>query len=100
MASGCAFGQAYTIKTFAGSGVSGYTGDNGPAANAQLNYPWAVAVDSAGSLYIADTYNQCIRKVSNGVIVTVAGNGTPGYSGDNGPATSAQMNKTTGVTKA
>jgi uncharacterized protein (TIGR03437 family) len=97
MASGCAFGQAYTIKTFAGSGVSGYTGDNGPAANAQLNYPWAVAVDSAGSLYIADTYNQCIRKVSNGVIVTVAGNGTPGYSGDNGPATSAQLNYPSGV---
>ena len=75
----------------------GYTGDNGPAAGAQLNYPWAVAVDSAGNLYIADTYNQCIRKVSNGVITTVAGNGTPGYGGDNGPATSAQLYDPFGV---
>ena len=53
--------------------------------------PQGVAVDSAGNLYIADTGNNRIRKVSNGVITTVAGNGTPGFSGDNGPATSAQL---------
>ena len=50
-----------------------------------------VAVDSAGNLYIADAANNRIRKVSNGVITTVAGSGTPGFSGDNGPATSAQL---------
>ena len=94
---GCAFGQSYTISTFAGSGTLGYTGDSGPAASAQLDYPWAVAVDSAGNLYIADTYNQRIRKVANGVISTVAGNGTPGFSGDNGPATSAELNYPSGV---
>ena len=94
---GCAFGQSYTISTFAGSGTLGYTGDSGPAASAQLDYPWAVAVDSAGNLYIADTYNQRIRKVSNGVITTVAGIATWGFSGDNGPATSAQLDYPSGV---
>ena len=63
------------------------TGDNGPATSAQLYYPQGVAVDSAGNLYIADTYNARIRKVSNGVITTVAGNGAS--LGDNGPATGA-----------
>jgi uncharacterized protein (TIGR03437 family) len=96
-ASGCAFSQTYTINTFAGNGSSGFSGDSGPAASAQLDYPWAVAADSAGNLYIADTYNQRIRKIANGVISTVAGNGTPGFSGDGGPATSAELNYPSGV---
>ena len=50
----CAFGQTYTIDTFAGNGTFGYSGDNGPATSAQLNQPWGVAVDFAGNLYIAD----------------------------------------------
>ena len=79
------------ITTVAGSGTKGYSGDNGPATNAQLYSPLGVAVDSGGSLYIADAGNYCVRKVSNGVITTVAGNGRYGYSGDNGPATSAQF---------
>ena len=70
-------------------GLLGFSGDNGPATSAQLNSPDGVAVDSFGTLYIADTGNSRIRKASNGVISTVAGNGTPGFSGDNGPATSA-----------
>ena len=81
------------ITTVAGNGTAGFSGDNGPATSAQLNYPAGVAVDSAGNLYIADTDNNRIRKVSNGVITTVAGNGTLGFSGDNGPATSAQLNQ-------
>jgi sugar lactone lactonase YvrE len=79
------------ITTVAGNGTEGFSGDNGPAISAQLNGPQGVAVDSAGNLYIADKGNSRIRKVSNGVITTVAGNGTPGYSGDNGPATGAQL---------
>jgi sugar lactone lactonase YvrE len=79
------------ITTVAGNGTQGYSGDNGAATSAELNYPIGVAVDSAGNLYIADAFNQCIRKVSKGVITTVAGNGTPGYSGDNGPAASAEL---------
>jgi sugar lactone lactonase YvrE len=85
------------ITTVAGTGGPGFSGDNGPAANAQLDFPTGVAVDSAGYLYIADTGNSLIRKVSNGVISTVAGNGTPGFSGDNGPATSAQLSGPMGV---
>ena len=79
------------ITTVAGNGTQGFSGDNGPATSAQLALPTGVAVDSAGNLYIADTNNNRIRKVSNGAITTVAGNGTPGFSGDNGPATSAQL---------
>jgi trimeric autotransporter adhesin len=85
------------IATVAGSGVGGYSGDNGPAASARLDDPQGVAVDSAGNLYIADTDNNCIRKVANGVITTVAGNGLQGFSGDNGPAASAQLNSPYGV---
>ena len=59
-----------------------------------MNYPRAVAIDSIGNLYLADTFNHCIRKITpNGMIFTVAGNGQPGYSGDNGPATSASLNE-------
>ncbi len=79
------------IGTVAGDGTAGSTGDDGPATSGQLWNPWDAVTDSAGSLYIADTYNNRIRKVSNGVITTVAGNGTPGYGGDNGPATGAQL---------
>jgi uncharacterized protein (TIGR03437 family) len=79
------------ITTVAGDGVPGYSGDNGPATSAQLAYPSGVAVDSAGSLFIADSNNNRIRKVSGGVITTIAGNGTEGYSGDGGPATSAEL---------
>jgi uncharacterized protein (TIGR03437 family) len=85
------------ITTVAGNGTPGYSGDNGPATSAQLRAVYSVAVDSAGNLYIADTDNNRIRKVSNGVITTVAGTGTAGYSGDNGPAASAKLYGPTGV---
>jgi sugar lactone lactonase YvrE len=88
------------ITTVAGNGAvgfGGFSGDNGAATSAQLYYPGGVAVDSAGSLYIADGANNRIRKVANGVITTLAGTGTPGYSGDGGPATSAQLNAPSGV---
>jgi uncharacterized protein (TIGR03437 family) len=87
------------ITTVAGSGVCcGFSGDNGPAASAQLEVPNGVAVDSAGNIYIADEGNDRIRKVSNGVITTVAGNGVCcGGAGDNGPATSAQLYNPAGV---
>jgi uncharacterized protein (TIGR03437 family) len=85
------------ITTVAGSGTWGFSGDNGPATSAQLNSPYSIAVDSAGNLYIADTYNHRIRKVANGMIATVAGNGTQGFSGDSGPATSAQLNAPYGL---
>jgi DNA-binding beta-propeller fold protein YncE len=79
------------ITTVAGNGTPGFSGDNGPATTAQLFYPDGVAVDAAGNVYISDSFNNRIRMVSNGVIATVAGNGTPGFTGDNGPATSAQL---------
>ena len=85
------------ITTVAGIGGPGFSGDNGPATSAQLYFPDGVAVDAAGNLYIADTANQRIRKVSNGVITTVAGNGASGFSGDNGPATSAELNFPSGI---
>jgi uncharacterized protein (TIGR03437 family) len=80
------------ITTIAGSGTEGYSGDGGPATNAQLNSPLGLAVDASGNVYIADFNNNAIRKVSNGSIVTVAGGGGQGFSGDGGPATSAQLN--------
>jgi hypothetical protein len=80
------------LTTIAGNGTQGYSGDNGPAISAQLANPSGIAVDSAGNVYFSDAGNQNIRKISKGVITTVAGNGTTGFSGDNGPATSAQLN--------
>ena len=81
------------ITTVAGNGSGGYSGDGGPATAAELDDPAGVAVDSAGDLFIADTGNNAIREVnlSTGVITTVAGNGTAGYSGDGGPATAAEL---------
>ena len=87
-----------TISTFAGNGTAGYSGDGGPASNASLSNPWGVAVDLAGSVYIADSDNHRIRKVPRGgVITTVAGNGTQGFSGDGGPAVSASLCHPTAV---
>jgi len=89
---------AGVITTVAGNGTSGFGGDNGPATSAGLSSPSGVAVDTGGNLYIADAGNDRIRKVTPaGVITTVAGNGTPGFSGDNGPATSAQLLLPVGV---
>ena len=80
------------MTTVAGNGDYGYSGDGGPATNASLRYVWGVAVDAAGNFFIADGYNQCIRKVgTDGIITTVAGTGNAGYSGDGGPATSADL---------
>ncbi|HYR84529.1 MAG TPA: NHL repeat-containing protein [Terriglobia bacterium] len=81
------------VSTVAGAGGAGSSGDGGPATAARLNAPRGVDVDSAGNLYIADWGNHRVRKVANdGVITTVAGLGTPGFSGDGGPAAAAQLN--------
>jgi uncharacterized protein (TIGR03437 family) len=86
-----------TIDTIAGTGNPTFAGDNGPAAAAQID-PSAVAIDSQGNLYIADGNNFRIRKVdTNGIITTIAGTGSEGYSGDNGPAASAKIDFVTGV---
>ncbi len=85
-----------TITTVAGGGSQGL-GDGGPATNASLSGPTGVAVDSAGNLYIGDSWNNRIRKVSGGTITTVAGNGNQGFSGDGGPATSATLGGLGGV---
>jgi hypothetical protein len=85
------------ITTVAGSGQQGFSGDNGPATSAKFNTPTSVWVTSSGVLYIADTGNNRIRKVMNGVVTTVGGNGQSGYSGDGGPATSAKLKSPTSI---
>ncbi len=109
---GTFYGVAMTagdIYTVAGIGTGGSSGDGGPATSAELNYPSRVAVDGSGNLVIADTDNNRVRVVANstgtfygvamtaGDIYTVAGNGTGGYSGDGGPATSAELAGPAGV---
>jgi NHL repeat-containing protein len=81
------------VTTVAGTGQEGYSGDGGPALQAQLNSPYGIVLDLATNLYIVDRLNACIRMVdaSTGIIRTVAGTGQPGYSGDAGPATQAQL---------
>lgn len=82
------------ITTVAGNGTAGYNGDGIPATQAQLNEPGGLALGTDGSLYIADTFNHRVRKVApNGIITTVAGTGNPGYSGDGGPATGAELQR-------
>jgi uncharacterized protein (TIGR03437 family) len=86
------------MDVVAGTGAQGYSGDGGPAVNAQLNGPTGLAADSDDAIYVADTDNHVIRKLSpSGIITTVAGNGKQGYSGDNGPATSAMLSAPLGV---
>ena len=89
-----------TISTFAGTGSSGFSGDGGPATAAQFRAPWGVVFDASGNLYIADaTGTYRVRKVDagTGIITTVAGNGSSGYSGDGGPATAAQVGSPDGL---
>jgi DNA-binding beta-propeller fold protein YncE len=88
--------KAGTITTVAGKGLAGYSGDGGVATSAQLSGPLDVAVDSAGNLYIADSGNCRIRKVStSGTITTFAGGNSS--LGDGGPATAAELNLPCGV---
>jgi YVTN family beta-propeller protein len=86
------------VSTIAGNGINGYTGDGGPAINAEIGQPFQLAYDAAGSLYF-DQVGQCVVRQINtsGTISTVAGNGTCGYNGDGIPATTAQLNFPRGV---
>ncbi len=80
------------INTIAGNGVGNYSGDGGPATAAEINEPRTVVADASGNLYIGDTFNNCIRIVNtSGIINTIAGNTSPGFSGDGGAATAAEM---------
>jgi trimeric autotransporter adhesin len=82
------------ISTIAGSSSAGFSGDGAAATSAQLYYPYGIAVDGSGNIYIADQGNNRIRKVtaSTGIITTIAGTGTAGFSGDGAAATSAKLN--------
>jgi len=84
--------KAGVIDALAGNGTAGSSGDGGPAYEAQLNYVQGVHLDALGNLYLADRFNHCVRKVDpDGIITTVVGNGSQGYSGDGGPATEASL---------
>jgi sugar lactone lactonase YvrE len=85
------------ISTVAGNGSAGYSGDNGPATSAEINGPVGVAIDSKGNLYIADTNNVRIRKVTGGTISSIAGMGAFGYSGDGGASNNAEMGEPSGL---
>jgi len=85
------------IQTIAGTGAAGFGGDNGAATAALLNYPTALAMDAAGNLYIADTNNHRIRKITGTTITTVAGNGEQIFAGDGGAATAAGLDSPNGV---
>lgn len=82
-----------TITTIAGTGVLGYSGDGGPAINAKIRSPLGIVVDASGNVYIADNGNSRVRKIDavSGIITTIAGTGTFGYSGDGGLAVNAEM---------
>jgi hypothetical protein len=91
--------QSGLITTVAGNGTAGYSGDGGAATSAEMHWPIGVAVDTSSNIYIADYMNNVIRMVtaSTGLISTIAGNGTAGYSGDGGLATNAELDGPTGV---
>ena len=91
----CLNTNAQIITTIAGDGTNGYTGDGGQATVAELSGPQGVAFDAAGNLYTANASSNTIRKIiSTGIVSTLAGNGTAGFSGDGGQATAAELNGT------
>ncbi len=87
------------ITTIAGCGEAGYSGDGGPATRARFNEPYGIAVDRAANIYIADRHNHCVRRVDNatGTVTTLAGNGSSGFSGDDGAASRAGMVEPNGL---
>lgn len=86
------------ISTFAGTGVSGYSGDGGPASAAELGYPESICIDGSGNLYMADKWEAVVRRIdAPGIITTVAGTGTYGFGGDGGAATAALLDNPTYV---
>jgi len=86
------------ITTIVGNGELGFSGDGGPATDARINTPEQLWVDHKGNIYVADTFNRRVRKIdTDGIITTVAGNGTHAFSGDGGPAASAGLAKISGV---
>jgi len=93
----CAWGQQYVINTYAGNRTAGFTGDGGAPTSAQLDLPLGLTFDSSLNLYLADSVNQRVRKISGGTINTVAGDGTLGYAGDGKAATSAELLYPAGV---
>jgi len=96
---GTAFAAAGDISTIAGTGTGGFSGDGAAATSAQLYNPYGVAVDGGGNVFIADSSNHRVRRVDGGtgLISTIAGTGTPGFSGDGAAATSAQLYYPLGV---
>src|SRR5437016_3836547 len=84
-------GSGWKIETILGSGRAGFAGDGGPATSALINQPFHCELDGKDTLYIAEAFNHCIRKVDlkTRLVSTVAGSGKKGYSGDGGPATNA-----------
>lgn len=98
LAAGAATAQQYNISTIAGIGnVQGWYGDDGPATNAQLDFPLRVAVDSKGNYYIVDYLTYIVREISAGTINTIAGNGTFGFSGDKGPGIQGELSDVHGL---
>lgn len=95
----CLHTNSQNINTIAGNGTPGYAGDGTAAINGELNMPKGVFVDGSNNVFISDTYNHRIRKVngSTGIITTIAGNGTNGYSGDGAAAINAELSQPSGV---
>ena len=91
--------QTRQLSVIAGNGTKGYTGDAGPALLASMNEPYEVRFDKSGNLFVVEMRNHIVRRIdaATGFITTIAGTGTPGYSGDNGPAQHAQLNVPHGI---
>jgi len=91
--------MTHIITTVAGNGTSGTAGNGGPATSAELSFPFGVYVDASGNIFIGDLFPNVVQEVvaATGNIQIVAGNGTPGYTGDGGPATSAELGEPYGV---
>ena len=87
------------VVVAAGNGLGSYAGDGGPGPGAQLNQPASLVVDGADNVFIADTQNHALRRLDakTGILTTVAGDGTPGFEGDGGPAAKARLNFPTGL---